>query len=314
MAMKHCHRISLAVPAMLAISCGGSPATTASGGAGGAGGVGPGGSGGEGGGAAWNAPFATPEPVTIEGWNEDTMEPFLSRDGALLFFNNSNAPTTDTNLHWAERVDDLRFAYRGEIANANTASLDGVASMDATGAFYFVSLRTYATTLATVYKSQYADGALTGVELVAGISTETPGEVNFDADISADGATLYLVDGRFEAGNPIPTAGDIVVVNRVGTDFVRGDPALTATINTGALEYAPTSSADGRELFFTRLDAGEITIHVARRATVDEPFGLPERIDAIEGTVEGPTVAPDGRSLYFHKHDGERFVLFRVTR
>jgi hypothetical protein len=30
--------------------------------------------------------------------------------------------------------------------------------------------------------------------------------------------------------------------------------------------------------------------------------------------VEGPTLAPDEKSLYYHKREGDRFVLYRVTR
>jgi hypothetical protein len=242
------------------------------------------------------------------------MEPFLSRDGALLFFNDSNAPTVNTNLHWAERVDDTTFTYRGEIGGANSPVLDGVASMDDAGAFYFVSLRSYDTTLSTVYTAAFADGVVSGVSLIPGISTEVPGEVNFDADISADGATLYLVDGRFEAGSPVPVAADIVVVTRTDSGFVRGDVAVTAAINTSALEYAPTTSADELELFFTRAEGDVLSIWVAKRGSTSEPFGAPEKIEAIAGQVEGPTISPDGRSLYFHIFDGTRFVIQRVTR
>jgi len=39
--------------------------------------------------ASTPAPFQFPEPVAILGYDEDAMEPFLSCDGALLFFNNS---------------------------------------------------------------------------------------------------------------------------------------------------------------------------------------------------------------------------------
>ena len=37
-----------------------------------------------------NAAFDTPRIVTIQGYGDDAMEPFLSRDGKLLFFNNLN--------------------------------------------------------------------------------------------------------------------------------------------------------------------------------------------------------------------------------
>ena len=69
----------------------------------------------------------------IDGYNGDAMEPFLTRDGKFLFFNNLNESGVNTNLHWAERVDDLHFKYRGEIEGVNTAALEGVASMDRFG-------------------------------------------------------------------------------------------------------------------------------------------------------------------------------------
>jgi len=36
------------------------------------------------------ADFARPEPVRIEGYDDHAMEPFLTRDGRVLLFNNSN--------------------------------------------------------------------------------------------------------------------------------------------------------------------------------------------------------------------------------
>jgi hypothetical protein len=41
------------------------------------------------------------------------MEPFITRDGHFLFFNNSNNPRVDTNLYWATRIDDLTFQFAG---------------------------------------------------------------------------------------------------------------------------------------------------------------------------------------------------------
>src|SRR5688572_21853697 len=87
--------------------------------------------------------FATPQRVTIRGHSDHAMEPFLTRDGRLLFFNNSNDPPSETDLHYAERVDDVTFEYRGKLTGANSATLDGVPSVDAAGNLYFVSLRSY---------------------------------------------------------------------------------------------------------------------------------------------------------------------------
>lgn len=39
-----------------------------------------------------SALYADPQPVAIEGYDDHAMEPFLSRDGRHLYFNNSNHP------------------------------------------------------------------------------------------------------------------------------------------------------------------------------------------------------------------------------
>jgi hypothetical protein len=85
--------------------------------------------------------FRDPKPVTIRGYSGQAMEPFLTRDGRYLLFNNSNDPATDTDLQYAERVDDGTFDYRGKIRGANSAALDAVPSMDREGNLYFVSTR-----------------------------------------------------------------------------------------------------------------------------------------------------------------------------
>lgn len=134
--------------------------------------------------------FAEPEQVTIAGYEGDAMEPFLTRDGAYLLFNNRNDPSVNTNLHWARRIDDLTFEYMGEIGGTATADLEGVSTMDTQGTLYFVSTRSYSTTFSTLYSCQFADGVVTDVQLVPGVSRAEPGLVNFDAEISADGAHL----------------------------------------------------------------------------------------------------------------------------
>src|ERR1700742_2005115 len=183
--------------------------------------------------------FSNPQHVTIEGYDGDAMEPFITRDGRYLLFNNSNAPTVNTNLHYAERVNDLTFKYKGEIAGVNTSALEGVPTMDQAGDFYFVSTRSYDKTLSTIYHGRFADGALSDVDLVAGISQKIPGHVNFDVEVSADGTTLYFVDGVF-SGKPMPDKADIAIAIRDSSGFhrLKNSSAILKAINTEALEYA----------------------------------------------------------------------------
>src|SRR5882762_4659758 len=108
--------------------------------------------------------FSKPERVMIRGYDGEAMEPFVSRDGKYLFFNNSNDPKVNTDLHWAKRVDDATFQYKGKIGGVNTDALEGVASMDRTNRFYFVSTRSYNQTASTLYRGTFKEGNVTDIE------------------------------------------------------------------------------------------------------------------------------------------------------
>jgi hypothetical protein len=263
--------------------------------------------------------FAGPQPVDIVGYRGHAMEPFVSRDGRYLLFNNLNAPSENTDLHWAERITPVAFRYRGRIDGANTPALEGVPSLDANGALYFVSTRSYRETLSTIYRATFQAGRASGVELVPGLSLKVPGMANFDGEISADGRFFYGVDGDLRGG-PIPRSADLFIARRAGSGFERlpQSGAILANVNTSALEYAPAVSADGLELFFTRLTGdpsrGRYTIEHAVRAATRQPFGPPRTVGAIRGHVEASALTGDGKALYYHQRVDGIFRLFRVTR
>jgi Tol biopolymer transport system component len=258
--------------------------------------------------------FANPQVVQIIGYSGDAMEPFLNRDGRYLFFNNSNDPRVNTNLHWATRIDDLRFQYKGEMQGVNTNALEGVPSMDRNGVFYFVSTRSYDQTASTTYRGTFVNGAVSGVELVPGVSIAKPGIVNFNAEISADGNTLYFVDSQFDHGQPKTAA--LLIARKKDSVFVRADDSasMMAQINRRGLDYAAATSASELELYFTRLEGGRPAIYMASRSSTSAPFGLPKRIAAITGFAEAPSLSPDEESLYFHQMENGRFGIYRVTR
>lgn len=264
-----------------------------------------------------NDDFQSPEDVEIAGYSGDAMEPFLTRDGRLLLFNNLNSPSVNTNLYWAERVTDLKFTYRGEIRGVNTTALEGVPSMDRDGNLYFVSTRSYSQTFSTIYRARFEGGAVSGVEMAEGVSRKTPGWVNFDAEISADGKTLYFVDGYF--GNAgAPQSAKLVAAVRSGNAFRRLDDGTFANVNSSELQYAACVTADELELFFTRVRrieaAAEPGIYRSVRKKTTEPFGTARRIAAIQGFAEGPTVSTDARSLYYHARVDGTYRIRRVTR
>jgi hypothetical protein len=276
--------------------------------------------------------FGNPEMVQILGYDDsegnsnDAMEPFISRDGNYLFFNNSNSAST-TSLFWATRIDDVTFQYQGEIGGAVNSSgpLDAVPSMDVSVNFYFITNRSYAGDLSTIYSGPFADvsgvASVTPVNPVPGAAAPKIGLVDFDAEISADGNTLYFTQGNFAnlAPGAPPSSTEMMVATREGGNFVI-DPhsaRIMRTINDKYLNYAADTSADELEFFFTRTNvkAGQIGIYVATRKSKSEPFGKPKKIDAITGFAEAPSISPDELSLYYHwKNPSGVFVINRVTR
>lgn len=265
--------------------------------------------------------FKNPRKVTIRGYDAHAMEPFLSRDGKILFFNNLNKPIVITNLHWAERIDDLTFEYKGEVGGTNTDKLEGVPAIDTQGNFYFVSVRSYGETFSTIYRGKWNDGTVSDVQLVSGVSTKKPGIVNFDVEVTPDGNTLYTVDGEFESGPPPKAANFVIARRNKSGEFERDKDSdrILARVNTAALEYAACISKDELELIFTRAGnkSGKLTaprLWIASRKNVKEPYGEPQLISVADGFVEGGTYTPDEKAIYYHRKDGDRFVIYRIDR
>lgn len=273
-------------------------------------------------------PFGPPQRVAILGFDESlgAMEPFVSRDGRYLLFNSQHRAETSPDLYYAERIDDRTFRFRGEILGANSHAVDGAPSMDHYGRLYFISPRDYARRLATIHTAEFSDGKVKEVRLVDGdISPGTPGWLNMDAEISADGRTLYYCVNEWNTRANLPATSDLKIARRAGGGFetLANSADILRAVNSDDLEYAPALSADERELFFTRarfdfdgdrLVLARTVIMMASRPGPDEPFGPPVRIASITGFVEGPTVSPDGGLLYYHRRDGDRFHLYMVER
>ena len=263
--------------------------------------------------------FGTPQKMNVLNYDGEIMEPFLSKDGQTLFFNNLNDASVNTNLHYATKVDALNFVYQGELQGVNTESLEGVPTMDAANNFYFVSTRNYDDTFSTIFQGVFKDGAISDIQLVSGISRNEAGWVNFDVEVSEDGNWLYFVDGKFNTFGG-PHEANLVLAQKVDNSFQRvADQSIFKLINTDDLEYAACISSDLLEIYFTRVAApisedSQPQIYVATRDSVDEAFHKPYKIDAITGFVEGPTISPDNQSIYFHKKVDGKFELYMITK
>ncbi len=247
------------------------------------------------------------------------MEPFISPDGQYLFFNTSNQTPDIPAIQYATSVDGQTFNYQGQVEGVNEAGvLSGTPSEDEDGNFYFVSTRSYGQTLSTVYRGQFDAGQVSDVQLVPGVSGATGGIVDFDADVSPDGNTLYVSVGTFADGSG-PERASLALFDKAGSGFV-ADPdsshLLRAVNKKQTLNYAASISSNGLELFFTRttLSGGEPTIYRAVRKQTSRPFEHVQKVAAISGFAEAPSLSADGSTLYYHLLVGDQFDIEEVTR
>jgi hypothetical protein len=268
--------------------------------------------------------FGAPEAVTIEGYSGGSaMEPFITRDGDYLLFNTSNVAPNVPSLQFATRVNADTFEYQGPILGEGvnvSEALSGTPTLDEEGDLYFVSNRSYAQTLSTIYSGQFSAGFVTGVHLVPGVSDGTPGVVDFDVEAGADGKALYVSVGHFESDGAGPISAGLELFEKVGDSFVvaPGSAKLLRKVNrTGQLDYAASISANELELFFTRASPGlgqGPEIYRATRSSASRPFGHVQRVAAITGFAEAPSIGADGTTLYYHELVGDTYEIESVSR
>lgn len=272
---------------------------------------------------ALNTEWVDEEPIAIHGYDGDAMEPGISPDGRYLLFNDRNDP--DKDMHWSERVGARTYRYGGRVENTVSDVVDGTPSFDGGGTLYFTTLKAFPGSARTIYRAGFADGAALDPTPVDGdIYVEGRNEppafwISLDPAITDDGALLFYSEGRFAPGTPVPYPFNVRAARSDGAAFRRLDDAVLAHVNTDNLEYAPEISADGLELFFTRIAKvdGVLTmvgVYAATRGSTDEPFGPPARIAAITGNVEAPVLSGDENHLYYHRLDAGVFRVYRVTR
>jgi hypothetical protein len=262
--------------------------------------------------------FAGPFAVAITGYADHAMEPFITRDGQYLLFNNRNDPAELTDLQIAVRVNDSTFTYVGPLATLNSTTLDGVPAGTTDGTIYFVSLRSYEGNFSTIFKATLTGPTASALAPITSIATGGGGLLDFDVDVSADGQSLLVARGLFNGG-AVPIAASFMLYEAAGAGFTLSpsSAATLAAINTGGLNYAASTTADGLELCFTRIGpatGGRPAILISRRATTSSAWGAPRVVRGPVGFVEAGSWSPDARSLYYHVLVGDRFVIRRLTR
>ena len=270
--------------------------------------------------------YGKPEVVTIEGYDDHCMEPFITGDGTYLFYNNSNDEKVATHIHIAKRTGKLAFKHLGILSGTSSDKKDMAPTMDNNGNFYFTSTRTYDSDRKSLYVGKYAQEQVSDVRPVAGdIWPKLIGSIDMDCCISATGKTMVISSAVFDFGETAPRQSDLLIarLNNGRFSIDSASDTILKQINTPALEYAPALSKDELQLYFTRagnLRVGKgsqgpkFKIMMATRNSTSDPFDEPKVIKSIEGFVEAPTITSDGSELYFHKEIGGKFRICRATR
>jgi hypothetical protein len=256
--------------------------------------------------------------VVIKGFKGNAQEPFISRDSKYLFFNdfNPNDAANHKKMHWATRIDDVTFEYKGKLEGVNgSGGVDGAPSMDENNNFYWISTRSYFEDFITVYKGKFTGNEVVGIEKVTGnYQVKKPGDLHFDVEVSKDGEELYVVNSVMK--DDAPVEANFMLASSNGAKLTQ---STISSLNTNSLEYAASISSDELEVYFTRvaevsIDA-DFGIFVAKRDSINEPFGQPERITSVgSGFLEAPAINDLGNLLYFHKLDRNKFSIYVVER
>lgn len=266
--------------------------------------------------------FSEEQLITIIGYDDDAMEPHISRDGQTLFFNNKES-ATERDIYYATKIDENTFEFQGEVMGINTKATEGTASLSNNNNLYYVSTKDYES--GTIYSSEFDSGKATNEKRISGtINIENPGWLNMDVWVSPDENYMYTSFANFRSGTP-PEEGDIRYAIREGDEFniPQNEQEILKNINTDyALEYAPELSDDGLEIFYSQaILSGSITarIYYAKRNRIEEPFEEPILIMETEvkdqnSFFEAPTISSDSKTIYFHKMKEGTFFIYKKTR
>jgi len=254
--------------------------------------------------------------VTVNGINFDAMEPFISADGSVLFFNNLN-DGVNTRLYFATRVNDSTFNLAGEVNGTNRPTpphLDAVPDMDLFGAFYWTSDRNYPADLDNLHHGTFNAGSVTSIGRVRGdFNKNIPGWLVMDHGISLDGQFLYYNNARFDGIVPSPRETELGIAQKVNDSVFNtipnSDIILQNITDTNFIYYAPCVSSDNLELYYTRYLKDSITastlfeICVAVRNTSTDIYSVPLVLfsEPIGDLIEAPTLTTNKQIMYYHR-------------
>ncbi len=282
---------------------------------------------------ATNSEWSGETEVTITGYSASAMEPKISSDQVVLFWNDKPSSDDQMNIHYAVKVSG-QYQYQGTVTGTvNSSALDGVPALDSLGNFYFVSHRNYNSTFASIFggvinvtgPSTLQIDSLARADINS--SAATNGIVDMDIDVSWDGQQMIVSRAQFSGADyPDSSHLELFDISSRQSSQRSDSSSLLANVNLDNCRvYAGTMSRDKLEIYFTVMPSGSIPsgdkfkIAVAKRATTSAPFSNPAIITAINGSyVEGPSLSYDdfSKTLFYHRLDSAsgKFKIYKVTR
>jgi len=262
--------------------------------------------------------YENPMEVTINGYTDHAMEPFISPDGQTLFFNSLNNGI-DTKLYYATKSTETTFTFMGELAGTNQVSdpqLNAVAGLDIGNVFYWVSLRDFPVERDNLFYGSYYNGSIIDIGRIHGdFYNYNAGWLVMDHGISVDGQTFYYNNARFDGTNCTGPCETILgIAKKTANDtFMKttdSDTILQNINDQAFIYYAPYITRDNLELYYTRYLKGSIDnntiveICVATRTTDNAIFSEPKVLffdSIINNIIEAPTLTSDKAVMYYHK-------------
>ncbi len=283
--------------------------------------------------AAFTSP---PEPVTIQGYDGLTEDPYITSDGKYLLFDSAGSSNVPISLFYAKRIDYKTFSYVGKIQGAESGdSSKGQAApaIDTAGNLYFLTGRSYAKDFASIWHGTFTDGVVTNLAPVVGISKKQYDWINMGATPSRDGKYLVFSDNgpRTATSTALPAGISTVVIAAKNADgtFTRvaNSADLMKNVNTvrgiSDFTYVAALSSDDLEIFFSAPGGADSnadpnkSIYVAGRASITEPFGVAAPLNTglgggPAGLAEGSSISLDGKHFYYHKTFMDRPIATRT--
>jgi hypothetical protein len=238
-----------------------------------------------------NGRWTEPKIADFSGQYFD-KEPFITPDGARLFFSSRRPetgttpkPARDFDLWYVERTDGGGWSAPRHLgAEVNSPNYENYPAVAADGTLYFSSVRAGGRGANDLYRSRLVNGKYQPAENLTELNTPYS-----DADpyIAPDQSYIIIC----YAGPDAYGEGDLYISFNQNGHWSR-PRNLGAQLNTAEYEYTPLVSPDGKYLFFSRgwgeiyqVDLGVLNLAALRQVAAREldpktPAALPsaERI------------------------------------